>query len=103
MADNSGLSDQERAELELLRAEKAAREQAEKDAADRAELERLRAQRASAEADREALAREAAARDRGRKLMQPDEDDLRMPLGQKVVLLAIGVIALVWLAATVLG
>ena len=103
MAENSGLTDQERAELEELRAEKAARQQAEKDAAERAELERLRAQRARSEAERDQIAREAAARERGRKLMEPDEDDLRMPLGQKIVILAIVGIAAVWLAVTILG
>ncbi|MBM6675301.1 hypothetical protein H6A07_00875 [Olsenella uli] len=103
MADNSGLTDQERAELEELRAEKAARQQAEKDAAERAELERLRAQRAESEAARAAEARDAAARERGRKLMQPDEDDLRMPLGQKIVILAVVGVAAIWLAVTVLG
>ncbi|HIZ18549.1 MAG TPA: hypothetical protein IAA22_05520 [Candidatus Olsenella stercoravium] len=103
MAENSGLTDQERAELEELRAEKAARQQAEKDAAERAELERLRAQRAEGEAARAAAQRDAEARERGRKLMQPDEDDLRMPLGQKIVILAIVGIAAVWLAVTILG
>ena len=76
MADNNGLTDEERAELEQLRAEKAAREQA---------------------------ARDAEARERGRALMEPDEDDLKMPLGQKVVIFAVVGIALVWLAVTVLG
>ena len=103
MADNSGLTDQERAELEELRAERAARQQAEKDAAERAELERLRAQRTESEAERAAVARDAEARERGRKLMQPDEDDLRMPLGQKIVILAIVGVAVVWLAVTILG
>lgn len=98
MADNAGLTDEERAELEQLRAEKAAREQA----AERAELERLRAQRSEGEAERAAVARDAAARERGRKLMEPD-DDLRMPLGQKIVILAVVGVAAVWLAITVLG
>ena len=76
MADNNGLTDEERAELEQLRAEKAERAQA---------------------------ARDAEARERGRALMEPDEDDLKMPLGQKVVIFAVVGIALVWLAVTVLG
>ena len=46
MADNNGLTDEERAELEQLRAEKAARERAARDAAERAELEHLRRQKA---------------------------------------------------------
>ena len=103
MAEDTGLTDEERAELEQLRAEKAARQQAERDAAERAELERLRAQRATDEAERAARAREAQARERGRALMEPDEDDLRMPLGQKIVILAIVGVAAVWLAATILG
>ena len=65
MADNDGLTEAERAELEQLRAEKAAREEASHQAAERAELERLRAE---------------------------DDEDLKMPAGQKMVL---GVIALV--------
>lgn len=112
MADEAQpLTDEERAELEALRAEKAARE--------RAELEELRAQknasahkasaqtptsqrpapqapaaqataaRRSAE-DLAAERRIAEQRERGARLMEPD-DDLRMPLGQKIVL---GVIAL---------
>ena len=103
MADNSELSDEERAELEALRAEKAAREQQERAAAERAELERLRQQRAASEAEREAQLREAKARERGRALMEPDEDDLKMPLGQKIVILAIVGVAAIWLAATLLG
>ena len=51
MADNdtAPLSDEERAELEALRAEKAAREQAERARRERAELEALRAERAASE------------------------------------------------------
>ena len=52
---------------------------------------------------RASLARDAEARERGRALMEPDDDDLRMPLGQKVVILAVVGVAIVWLAATVLG
>ena len=103
MAEDTGLTDEERAELEQLRAEKAARQKAEMDAAERAELERLRAQRVADEAERAAQAREAQARARGRALMEPDEDDLRMPLGQKIVILAIVGVAAAWLAVTILG
>lgn len=98
------LSDEERAELEALRSEKAAREERERAARERAELEALRSESAqrSQPVKREAAAAAARAaeaeedrrireqRERGAKLMEPD-DDLRMPLGQKVVL---GVIAL---------
>lgn len=92
------LSDEERAELEALRAEKAAREERERAARERAELEELRAQRSNAtktsdraaaeRARREATAEDLRireARERGAKLMEPD-DDLRMPVGQKIVL-----------------
>ena len=103
MADNTGLTDEERAELESLRAEKAERLRAEKDASERAELERLRAQRAEVEAARAAQERDAEALERGRRLMQPDDDDLRMPLGQKIVIAAIVGVAAIWLAVTVLG
>jgi Flp pilus assembly protein TadB len=100
------LSDEERAELEALRAEKAAREKREQAARERAELEALRSEsvkqsqpaKPRREASATAAARAAAEedrrireqRERGAKLMEPD-DDLRMPLGQKLVL---GVIAL---------
>ena len=103
MAERNGLTDEERAELEQLRAEKAARERAARDAAERAELERLRRQKARGAAERAQAARDAAARERGRALMEPDDDDLKMPLGQKVVILAVVGIALVWLAVTVLA
>ena len=46
--DTDSLSAEERAELEALRAEKAAREEAEKARRDRAELEALRAEKAAA-------------------------------------------------------
>ncbi len=102
MADETGLTDEERAELEELRAERDARERAARQAAERAELERLRAEREAAERDREALARDAAARERGRKMMEPDED-LRMAPGQKLAILAVVAIALVWLLVTALS
>ena len=121
MADNAQpLTDEERAELEALRAEKAARLEREQAERDRAELEALRAEQAeadqakaeriqaenvqaaqahtaasaqqrAAEAERDRQIREA--RERGEKLMMPD-DDLRMPVGQKVVLAGIAVVAI---------
>lgn len=96
MAVNEGLSEEERAELEQLRAEKAARQQAERDAAERAELDRLRAEKQRA-------AQLAADREHARKLMEPDEDDLKMAPGQKIVIAAVVGIALVWLLITVIG
>ena len=92
MADNDGLTEAERAELEQLRAEKAAREEAEKakkelSSAKQTELKTKVQSLAEADAD----ARDAARRERAREYMEPDED-LKMPAGQKMVL---GVIALV--------
>ena len=104
------LSEEERVELEALRAEKAAREERARAERERAELEALRAEREAtsqrptrpvrqtasrAEAAEDQRIREA--RERGAKLMEPD-DDLRMPVGQKIVL---GVIML--LVAIVVG
>ena len=102
MAENTGLTDDERAELERLRAEKAERQRAEKDAAERAELERLRRERARSQEASEAERRAAAARERGRALMEPG-DDLKMSLGQKIVILAVVGVAAIWLAVTILG
>ena len=94
MADNE-LTDEERAELEALRAEKAQREEAAAAARERAELEALRAERDAAAAAREEREREAATdariqeiRDRNAKIMEPG-DDLSMPLGQKITLIVI--------------
>lgn len=108
MEENDGLSQAEREELEQLRAEKAAREAAAAKAAERAELEALRAEKAKAEAAqrnqaaaREQAAQEAADLERARKLMEPD-DDLRMPVGQKIVIAAVFGIAVVFLLLNVL-
>lgn len=95
MADEAQpLTDEERAELEALRAEKAVREARELAERERAELEALRAERTQPAPIQLRPARrvESAddrrireARERGARLMEPD-DDLRMPIGQKVVL-----------------
>ncbi|MDO4538100.1 MAG: hypothetical protein Q4B54_08055 [Coriobacteriales bacterium] len=109
------LTDEERAELEQLRAEKQAR-------VERAELEALRAEQKSADAapqtptkavepqpnvraqspraTSQAAEEEAnirAARERGRKLMEPG-DDLSMPLGQKIVLIGVAIAVVVVVA-----
>lgn len=98
MADDNALTDDERAELERLRAEKADRERA----AERAELERLRAE-AAVEREREAAdARVEKIRERNRKIMEPDDDDLRMPLAQKLVL-GIAILLMVAFAFYTLG
>ena len=80
MPDTNALTDDERAELEALKAE-AARTQSE------------------AEHDRAI----AEARERGRKMMEPDEDDLSMPIGQKIVIFAVIGIALVFILITFFG
>ena len=51
MPENTPLSDEERSELERLRAEKAAREEAQAAARERAELDRLKAEKAASEKD----------------------------------------------------
>lgn len=110
MSQNDTLTDEERAELEQLRAEKAAREQAARAAAERAELDRLRAEKAQAQKSAEVAAarsaqqaQEAADLERARKLMEPDDDDLKMAPGQKIVIAAVVGIALVWLLITIFG
>ena len=74
--DDTSLSDEERVELEELRAEKAEREKRRNVAADRAELERLKADRAASEADRAEQRRIDEAKERGRRLMDQFNDAL---------------------------
>ena len=97
------LTDDERAELEALRAEKAKREQARAAAAERAELEALKAEAARTQSEAEHDRAIAEARERGRKMMEPDEDDLSMPIGQKIVIFAVIGIALVFILITFFG
>ncbi len=105
MSDQPTLSDEERAELEQLRAEKAAREKAQVEAAQRAELEQLRAEQARNQAEAAEAARIAAERERGRKLMEPDDDDedIKMPVGQKIVIGVIALVAVVMVLLQILG
>ncbi len=87
------LSNAERAELEELRAQKAAREE-------RAELDRLRAEQAREQQARQRQApsaQELAAKERARRFMEPGED-LSMPLGQRIVLIALAVIVIAVIA-----
>ena len=90
---------------EQLRAEKAAREEASRQAAERAELERLRAEKSKSAREAAEDASIAEARARGRKLMEPDEDDedLKMPAGQKMVLGVIALVVVVMLLMQFLG
>ena len=118
MADAQPLTDEERAELEALRAEKAAREERERAARERAELEALRTESAQAQnqpstapnggkaATRPVRRAEDAedrrireARERGARLMEPD-DDLRMPKGQKIVLAVLALLVLIVVVMT---
>ena len=103
MPDTNALTDDERAELEALRAEKAKREQARAAAAERAELEALKAEAARTQSEAEHDRAIAEARERGRKMMEPDEDDLSMPIGQKIVIFAVIRIALVFILITFFG
>ena len=114
----------ERAELERLRAEKRRAQQARSQQARpqqaRPQQERPR-QAAPADGhatsqaspqgqqrarisreEAEAMARDAERRERGRQLMEPD-DDLRMPKGQKIVLATLILIAVVFVLITVFG
>lgn len=100
--DDAPLTDEERAELEELRAEKALRDQEEQARRERAELARLKAERARSEHEAEEERRIAEVRARNARLMEPD-DDLRMPLGQKIVLVAIALVAAAFLAMTIWG
>jgi hypothetical protein len=82
MADEtSPLSDEERSELEQLRAEKQQAEQ-------RAELERLRAEHRRDQDDVEEARQIAERREHARESLEPD-DDLHMPVAQKVILVAV--------------
>lgn len=104
MADDASLSDEEREELEQLRAEKAERERQRAAVAERAELERLKADKAAVEADRAEAQRIAEAKEKGRKLMEVDEDDddLKMPTGQKIVIAAVAVLAIALVLSMIL-
>ncbi|MGI6755799.1 MAG: hypothetical protein ACOX4F_07310 [Atopobiaceae bacterium] len=101
----------ERAELERLRREKEAqatpRTHEGARVRDMPAREREQARQAQAARTREevlreqaARTREEAARERGRKLMEPD-DDLRMPQGQKLVLLGVALLALFMVLAMI--
>ena len=103
MADDpQGLSDEERAELEQLRAEKAKRDAAARAQSERAELERLKREQRRVDERAAADERTRKIRERNAKLMEPD-DDLRMPLGQKIVLLAVLALVVIIVIAMNLG
>ena len=97
--EQTPLTEAERAELEQLRAEKRERERAAQARRERAELEQLRSERAAH--DHASVADAArGAKPEKRSIMEPD-DDLSMPLGQKIVLVAIALIVLAIVATFV--
>jgi len=92
--DDAPLSDEERAELEALRAAKREAEEAERERRERAELERLRKDAKYLKEDAEYYAEKERRKEERRKAWEnPDYglDDLEpMPMKQKII---IGVIA----------
>ena len=83
---NTPLSDEERAELEALRAEKARREEEERARKERAELEALRAEQAAAGAP---ASQKPAAAPKPRRAPAPQEpavDPEHLTFGQKMVM-----------------
>ena len=115
----AALTDAERAELEALRAEKERRElealraektraaqaqaQAEVAAAEDAQLvaAQQRAARKAAQQEAEQIRRIQEQRAKGRALMEPDEDDedIRMPLGQKIVIGTVVILAVIFVVS----
>lgn len=91
------LTQDERAELERLRAEKRDRERE----LERAELERLRVESRRLQAEAETDAHIEATRQKGREFMLPDED-LRMSRGHKLALGAVLGITLLWVFFTLI-
>lgn len=111
-------AEKERAELEALRAEKDRRElealraekiraaqaeaavQAEVDAAVESEAQQ-RGARQAAQQEAEQIRRIQEQRAKGRALMEPDEDDedIRMPLGQKIVIGTVVILAVIFVVS----
>ena len=118
----AALTDEERAELEALRAEKERREleelRAEKARAVQAEAHaqaesaaahedvqlaaaQQRAARQAAQREAEQIRRIQEQRAKGRALMEPDEDDedIKMPLGQKIVIATVVILAVIFVVS----
>ena len=117
----AALTDAERAELEALRAEKERRElealRAEKTRAAQAEAQaeaeaaaaedaqlvaaQQRAARKAAQQEAEQIRRIQEQRAKGRALMEPDEDDedIKMPLGQKIVIGTVVILAVIFVVS----
>ena len=100
-------AEKERAELETLRAEKTraaqAEAQAEEAAAEDAQLvaDQQRAARQAAQQEAEQIRRIQEQRAKGRALMAPDEDDedIKMPLGQKIVIGTVVILAVIFVVS----
>lgn len=102
-------AEKERRELEALRAEKTravqaeAQEQAEAAAAEDAQLvaDQQRAVRQAAQREAEQIRRIQEQRAKGRALMEPDEDDedIKMPLGQKIVIGTVVILAVIFVVS----
>lgn len=99
-------AEKERAELEALRAEKTraaqaeAAVQAEVDAAVESE-DQQRAARQAVQQEAEQIRRIQEQRAKGRALMEPDEDDedIKMPLGQKIVIGTVVILAVIFVVS----
>lgn len=106
-------AEKERAELETLRAEKTraaqsaaqAEAQAEADAAPAEDTQLVAAQqraaRKAAQQEAEQIRRIQEQRAKGRALMEPDEDDedIKMPLGQKIVIGTVVILAVIFVVS----
>lgn len=106
-------AEKERAELEALCAEKThaaqsaaqAEAQAEAEAAAAEDAQRVAAQqraaRKAAQQEAEQLRRIQEQRAKGRALMEPDEDDedIKMPLGQKIVIGTVVILAVIFVVS----
>ncbi len=102
-------AEKERAELEALRSEKtraaqaAAQAEAEAAAAEDAQLvaAQQRAARKAAQQEAEQIRRIQEQRAKGRALMEPDEDDedIKMPLGQKIVIGTVVILAVIFVVS----
>ena len=99
-------AEKERAELETLRAERTRAAQAE--AAVQAEVDAVaeseaqqRAARQAAQQEAEQIRRIQEQRAKGRALMEPDEDDedIKMPLGQKIVIGTVVILAVIFVVS----
>ena len=99
-------AEKERVELEALRAEKTraaqaeAAVQAEVDAAVESEAQQ-RAARQAAQQEAEQIRRIQEQRAKGRALMETDEDDedIKMPLGQKIVIGTVVILAVIFVVS----